>query len=160
MRYAAINENDLINGEGICVSFWTQGCPHRCKGCHNPELWNFDGGISEPIDVVWDKITTAMEKNGVKRNFSILGGEPLCEENMAITFSIATLVRSKYPDCKIYLWTGNELLMDNDDNYVIKFIKETIDVVIDGPYIEEQRDITLPLRGSRNQRVLRKGIDF
>lgn len=159
MRYAAIREDDIVNGEGVCVSFWVQGCPHRCKGCHNPELWEFDGGINEPINEVRDKIIAAMEKNGVERNFSILGGEPLCSANIAITISIATFVRNKYPNCKIYLWTGYDLDL-NADHFIPEFIKNTIDVVIDGPYIEDQRDITLPLRGSRNQRVLRRGIDF
>lgn len=159
MKYAAIKEDDIVNGEGICVSFWVQGCPHRCKGCHNPELWDFDGGINEPIDKVWEKLTAAMEKNGVKRNFSILGGEPLCSANIAITISIATFIRSKYPDCKIYLWTGYDIDIQSD-HYISKFIRDTIDVLIDGPYIEEQRDVSLHLRGSSNQRVLRREIDF
>lgn len=160
MRYAGLMKNDIADGVGICVSFWTQGCPFHCKGCHNPQTWDFDGGEDLPKDIL-DQIDAAITANGIQRNFSVLGGEPFCDKNIALTFIIIDHVRRKFPDITIYVWTGYTLeeLLRINNNY-IKPILGLINVLIDGPYIEEQRDITLPLRGSRNQNVLYKGRDF
>lgn len=156
MRYAGLETNDMANGKGVCVSFWTQGCPHKCPGCHNPETWSFDGGLPLPNDIR-GQIIKAISANGITRNFSILGGEPLCEQNLPLTQEIVSAVRMAYPQIKIYLWTGYLL---EDLTECQKSILDKIDVLIDGPYIEKNRDITLALRGSSNQRVLYKEIDF
>lgn len=158
MRYAAIENNDYINGEGMCVSFWVQGCPHKCEGCHNPEAWSFEGGQELPNDYKGN-IIKAISVNGITRNFSVLGGEPLCPENLDLTLSTISAVRAAYPNIKIFLWTGY-CLEDIKENSVVKEILEQINVLIDGPFIQEQRDITLKLRGSKNQRILYHGIDF
>lgn len=158
MRYAAIETNDYINGEGICVSFWVQGCPHRCEGCHNPESWDFAGGQELPNDYRGN-IIKAISENGITRNFSILGGEPLCLENIDLTYEIIETVRTAYPNIKIFLWTGY-CLEDIKENSMIQKILNKIDVLIDGPFIKEKRNITLKLRGSTNQRILYHGIDF
>lgn len=158
MRYAAIENNDYINGEGMCVSFWVQGCPHKCEGCHNPEAWSFEGGQELPNDYKGN-IIKAISANGITRNFSVLGGEPLCPENLDLTLSTISAVRAAYPNIKIFLWTGY-CLEDIKENPVVKEILEQINVLIDGPFIQEQRDITLKLRGSKNQRILYHGIDF
>ena len=158
MRYAAIENNDYINGEGMCVSFWVQGCPHKCEGCHNPEAWSFEGGQELPNDYKGN-IIKAISANGITRNFSVLGGEPLCPENLDLTLSTISAVRAAYPNIKIFLWTGYRL-EDIKENPVVKEILEQINVLIDGPFIQEQRDITLKLRGSKNQRILYHGIDF
>ena len=157
MKYAAIKTNDYINGEGVCVSFWVQGCPHQCEGCHNPAQWDFQGGLDLPTDYK-GQIIKAISANGIVRNFSVLGGEPLCDENIRLTYDIINIVRTAYPHIKIYVWTGYKL--ENIHHDLLPSILEKIDVVIDGPYIESQRDVTLKLRGSANQRILRKGIDF
>lgn len=158
MRYAAIENNDYINGEGMCVSFWVQGCPHKCEGCHNPEAWSFEGGQELPNDYKGN-IIKAISANGITRNFSVLGGEPLCPENLDLTLSTISAVRAAYPNIRIFLWTGY-CLEDIKENPVVKEILEQINVLIDGPFIQEQRDITLKLRGSKNQRILYHGIDF
>lgn len=158
MKYAAIENNDYINGEGMCVSFWVQGCPHKCEGCHNPEAWSFEGGQELPNDYKGN-IIKAISANGITRNFSVLGGEPLCPENLDLTLSTISAVRAAYPNIKIFLWTGY-CLEDIKENPVVKEILEQINVLIDGPFIQEQRDITLKLRGSKNQRILYHGIDF
>ena len=154
MRYAGIKYNDVVDGDGVCVSLWMQGCPHRCKGCHNPETWSFDGGIEIPRWKLISDIIEAIKKNNVKRNFSILGGEPLCPENLEHTIYIINAVKKEFPDIKIYLWTGYifEEMTERQ-----KTIIDIVDVLIDGPYIESQRDLSLKFRGSRNQRVLTKG---
>lgn len=78
MRYAGLKKNDIVDcEEGICVSLWTQGCPFHCKGCHNPETWDFMGGMKVPHSI-FKEINKAINENGIQRNFSVLGGEPLC----------------------------------------------------------------------------------
>ena len=154
MKYAGLIKNDIVNGEGVCVSFWTQGCPFKCKGCHNPQTWDFDGGKDLPNDIK-GQIVKAISDNNITRNFSILGGEPLCPQNISLVRDILLAVKTAYPHIKVFLWTGYELEDINDET-----ILEKVDVLITGPYIEEQRDITLPLRGSYNQKILRKEIDF
>lgn len=160
MRYAGLIENDFAAGEGVCVSFWVQGCPHHCPGCHNPQTWDFNGGEELPFDI-YALIDKAITANGIKRNFALLGGEPLCEENIVLSYFILEHVRRTFPDITIYAWTGStieQLLAETDPIY--KTVLSYINVLIDGPYIQEERDITLPLRGSRNQRILYKGKDF
>ena len=160
MRYADIKGNDIVNGEGICVSFWTQGCPHHCPGCHNPETWSFNGGKEFTNDTL-NNLLRALTKNNVHRNLSILGGEPLCDENLFLTELICKEVLKVQPDTKIYIWTGYTLEeLNKDSNTRISQILEKTDAIIDGPYIAAERDITLPMRGSRNQRILYKGIDY
>ena len=160
MNYSGLNKNDVVNGEGVCVSFWCQGCPIRCPGCHNPETWDFDGGKPLPADYK-NQVISAISANGIQRNFSVLGGEPLCEHNIKIIKELILSVRVVYPTIKIFLWTGYEYedLINRKDT-IISEILEKIDVLITGPFKQELRDITLPLRGSTNQQVLYKGIDF
>ena len=153
-KYAGLITNDFANGTGTCVSFWTQGCPHRCTGCHNPETWDFDGGKELPADIR-GQIIKAICANNIIRNFSVLGGEPLCEQNLNEVDKIITSVRIAYPQIKIFVWTGyilEDLIQQNDTR--INHILSQIDVLIDGPFIEKERDITLELRGSKNQRIL------
>ena len=158
MKYAGIIENDVVNGEGVCLSYWTQGCPHKCDGCHNPETWNFNGGKEDSKENILNKILTLLNKNNIHRNLSILGGEPLCDENIDFTMEILKQVKQRYPNIKTFVWTGytyEELCKLYKD-----IIFDNIDVLIDGKYDKNQRDITLKLRGSKNQRILRKNIDF
>lgn len=154
IRIADINKNDVINGQGICVSVWTQGCPHHCKGCHNPESWSFSGGYEVDENEIIEKILQYLVENGVQRNLSILGGEPLCIENINFTITLLAKAKEKYPSIKTFVWTG--YCMEKFS----KEILENIDVLIDGPFILEERDITLKLRGSKNQRILYNGFDF
>lgn len=159
-KYAGLITNDFANGTGTCVSFWTQGCPHRCTECHNPETWDFDGGKELPADIR-GQIIKAICANNIIRNFSVLGGEPLCEQNLNEVDKIITSVRIAYPQIKIFVWTGyilEDLIQQNDTR--INHILSQIDVLIDGPFIEKERDITLELRGSKNQRILYHGVDF
>ena len=159
-RYAGLITNDFANGTGTCVSFWAQGCPHHCPSCQNPETWDFQGGKEVPTDIR-GQIIKAICANGITRNFSVLGGEPLCDENLDKVDKIITSVRTAYPQIKIFVWTGyilEELKEKKNDK--INHILSQIDVLIDGPFIQEERDITLELRGSRNQRILYRGVDF
>lgn len=154
MKYAGLIRNDLAAAPGVSVSFFTQGCPHRCKGCHNPETWDFNGG-KEFTPKVLEEIYEALRANGVERSFCIMGGEPLCKENLFLTLLVLKEVKQHFPQVKIYLWTGYYYgdLIHNTDPHVIQILN-LVDVLIDGPYIESKRDITLPLRGSSNQSVI------
>lgn len=151
-RIAKIMKNDAVNGIGVCVSLWTQGCPNHCPGCHNPETWDFDGGYEEPN--LRGEIIKAISANNVTRNLSILGGEPLCLENVSMVRSVIEAVRIAYPQIKIFLWTGYTLKeLQREKNEDLEYILNNINYLIDGRFIEAEKDLTLWLRGSRNQNV-------
>lgn len=154
MKYAGINKNDFAAAPGVSVTFFTQGCPHCCKGCHNPETWDFNGGKDFTPQVL-DEIVAALTANGINRSFCLMGGEPLCDENLELAALVLSYIREKVPGTKIYIWTGfiYENLLKKQSPELQKILGMT-DVLVDGPYIEELRDITLPLRGSSNQRII------
>ena len=158
MRIADLIKNDTVNGEGICVSLWVQGCPHHCKGCHNPEQWDFNGGEYKNNDILLEEIYDAISANGIQRNFSILGGEPLAPQNINDTYYILWKVKQRYPSIKTFVWTGYTL--EQLKNIYKDTLLENVDVLIDGPFIKAERDITLKFRGSKNQRILYKGVDY
>lgn len=148
--------NDVVNGEGVCVSFWVQGCPHHCSGCFNPETWDFKEGQPYNEHTKWE-IIEDISANGITRNFSILGGEPLDEHNLSMVEEVVTAVRQAYPNIKIFLWTGYTIEdLSGCFDQKLGRILNTIDVLIDGPFIEEQKDLSLKLRGSKNQRIFHK----
>lgn len=155
MRYAGIIENDFVNGQDVCVSFWTQGCIFRCPGCHNPQTWNFNGGREDDEDYIISHILSALEANGVQRNLSILGGEPLCPENVDFIQLLIYWVK-KNPKVKVYLWSGytfDQLQERAKTEENIKYILDNLTMIATGPFIAAERDITLPFVGSRNQEV-------
>jgi len=154
MQYAGIIKNDVSAGQGVCVTFFVQGCPIRCPGCHNPETWDFDGGKEFTPDTITEVIE-ALQANGVQRNFCIMGGEPMCDENLFLTYLMLENVRQKYPKIKIYIWTGYEFdYLKNRNNNKINKIFEMADYMVCGPFKLAERDITLPMVGSRNQYVI------
>lgn len=159
-RIAAVKHNDIVDGEGICVSVWTQGCPHRCPGCHNPGTWDFTGGYEISRDDLLAEIDSALDSHGVHRNFSILGGEPLAAQNVHMTNDLILHCVERHPESKIFLWTGYTIEELKSKGYPYSFCLDYVDVIIDGRYVESLRDLTLELRGSSNQRVLKKGIDY
>lgn len=154
MRYYGYMPNDFTNGEGVSVSLWTVGCPHHCPGCFNKETWDFEGGYPVPADIK-GQLVKAISANGIVRNFSVLGGEPLCPENKVFVDETIKAVRTAYPNIKIYVWTGytyRDLISMNDDT--INSILSHIDVLIDGRFEEDEKDLTLKLRGSSNQNII------
>lgn len=154
MKYSGLIRNDLAAAPGISVSFFTQGCPHKCKGCHNPETWNFDGGKEFTQDTLRE-IVEALEANGIERSLCVMGGEPLCEENTLLVLMTLQYVKQRLPETKVYIWTGyyyDELLKKSDPK--IPLILDLADYLIDGPYIESMRDLSLQMRGSSNQSII------
>lgn len=160
MNYAKIKKNDIANSPGICVSLFVQGCPHHCKGCFNKETWDFDGGKLFTWETV-NEIIKDISANGVLRNLNLLGGEPLAPSNRTGIVGLINEVRKIYGDSiKIYLWTGylyENLIEEKDPN--LEYIFNNIDVLIDGPFIENLKDNELELRGSSNQRIIQLKID-
>ena len=176
MHIAGIMENDVVDcDDGVCVSLWVSGCCHKCQGCHNHELWDYEYGQFVPRKDVMDKLIDAIRANGMLRNFSILGGEPLDPKNIVNVMHVINRIRQVFGNkIKIYLWTGYTIeylkkeaskftgfksaFNTNDESYprCVSRILKKIDVLIDGPYREELRDTSLLLRGSSNQRVLLK----
>ena len=152
MRYAGIKENDIVDGEGVCVSFWVQGCEHFCAGCHNPDTWDINGGLELPNTYI-DDIIKLLSKNGIQRNLSILGGEPCLPHNVSIVLPLLKKVHTVAKFSKIYLWSGytfEELIGRDDTRELLQYV----DVLIDGKFELAHRDITLKFRGSPNQRVI------
>lgn len=156
MRYAGIIPNDTSNaGAGVCLSFYTQGCPHKCEGCQNPETWSYDGGYEFTTETL-NEIIEGIAANGIIRNFCVLGGEPLCDENVFLTYLVVEHVRKTYPDIRIYIWSGytyDELIHRNSSQRIQDILK-LCDFLIDGKYEQSLRDVTLPLRGSVNQNII------
>lgn len=154
MRYAGLIKNDTAAAPGMCVTFFVQGCPLRCPGCHNKDSWDYDGGM-EFTPQVLDEIIEALTANNIERNLCIMGGEPLCDNNAFLTALVIEEVKKVLPDIKVYIWSGYtyEKLLENCHPQV-QTVLQKADVLIDGPYIEAERDISLPMRGSRNQRII------
>lgn len=154
MKYATIKDNDIANGPGVGVSVFLQGCERHCPGCFNPETWDFNGGQEFTQDTL-KHILSALTAHEIKRHLSILGGEPLHPNNLFLTQLIISTVKQELPETKIYIWTGYTIEeLRKSSSKALQYILSTADVLIDGPYIEAERDITLPMRGSRNQRII------
>lgn len=155
MRYAGIIPNDFAAAPGVCTTFFVQGCPIKCPGCHNSETWDFEGGKEFNAEVL-DKLEEDLLANGINRTLCIMGGEPLCQENLFLTTMIVTEMKHRLPDLKIWIWTGYEYkdILEEESNPKIKYILETVNGLVTGPFIQSLRDITLPMRGSSNQEII------
>lgn len=166
MRYASIRNMDISNGEGVGVSLFVQGCHFHCKNCFNTETWDFSGG-KEWTPEVKKKFLELTDKPYIKR-ISLLGGECLAEENLDDILDLVNEIRLLYPNKSIWIYSGYtwdecNLLLKGLDEYCITYNKNNkkrqqiisqCDVMIDGKYIDSQRDIALKWRGSSNQRVI------
>lgn len=149
MRYAQIRSMDISNGSNIGVSLFVQGCLFHCKGCFNSETWDFNGG-KEWTNEVKDKFLDLVSKPYIKR-VSILGGEPLATQNSHEVFLLCSEIKRKYPDKKLWIYTGNTY-----ENLSREQLKPVIlaDVLVDGQFIDELKDLSLKFRGSSNQRLI------
>lgn len=153
MKYAGIIKNDFSAAPGVCVTFFVQGCAHHCEGCHNQDTWDFNGGKEFTTDTL-NEILEALTANNLNRTLCIMGGEPLADSNLFLTDLVITHIKENLPNIKIYLWTGytmEEIAKRQEPH--LKNILKNINCIIDGPYIQAERDITLPMRGSRNQKI-------
>lgn len=147
MRYAKISRYDTANGVGIRTVLWVQGCTHKCKGCHNPSTWDSSKGKELSIRDV-KRIIDSLEPDYIS-GITYSGGDPLMECNREKITEIAKLIRRKYPNKSQWLYTGYSW------EEICKLeIMKYIDVVVDGEFHEDEKDLSLAYRGSRNQRVI------
>lgn len=163
MRYAQIRSMDISNGEGVGVSLFVQGCPFHCKNCFNSETWDFNGG-KEWTEETKNIFMKLIDRPYIKR-VSFLGGECLAEQNLDEVLKLIQEIRISFPKKTIWLYTGYSyseifrgqsscLSQEGLDNFKRREIIKLCDVVVDGRYIDEQKDLTLKWRGSKNQRVI------
>lgn len=161
MNYHKIEKTSVANGEGVRCVLWVSGCSLHCKGCHNPQTWDFDSGKLFD-ETAKQELFDALNKPYIQ-GITFSGGHPLEYENLPDVYNLIKEIRVKFPNKDIWLYTGYTLFIndfDNTvdigwDNWLLKnYILTMCDVVVDGPYIEEQRDITLKFRGSKNQRLI------
>lgn len=165
MNYLQITHEDVCNGDGLRVVLWLSGCSHHCYNCQNPQTWNPNSGI--PFDEsAKQEIFNELSKDYIS-GITFSGGDPLHENNLDDVLSLIKEIRISYPDKTIWLYTGFKLEKIMlpiptiiDDLYTIeitdkrKKIISNVNVLVDGEYIDEQKDLTLKWRGSKNQRVI------
>lgn len=151
MNYAAIKKYDIADGEGVRVSLFVSGCTHHCRGCFQPETWSFDYG--KPFDeTVEDDIIEALEPDYIA-GLTLLGGEPMESENAQRLYPFVKRVREAYPSKNVWCYSGYlfEELMKREE---CRKLLELVDVLVDGEFVEEQKNISLQFRGSENQRII------
>lgn len=151
MRYADIYECDISNGNSIGVCLFVQGCHFHCNGCFNSETWDFDGGRKWDEEIE-NKFIELVGRDYIKR-ITILGGEPLADENAAEVIVLVKKLKAKYPDKDIWVYTGyryEELLESNLKSELLCYI----DVLVDGRFELDKKDLSLAFRGSKNQRII------
>ncbi|MDE7087758.1 MAG: anaerobic ribonucleoside-triphosphate reductase activating protein [Clostridia bacterium] len=157
MNYATIKYNDISNGPGVRVSLYVSGCRNHCKNCFNPETWDFNYG--EPFTKeVEDKIIEAMKPAHIK-GFTLLGGDPFEPENSAALAPFMKRLRKIYPEKSFWCFTGYDFERDlltgklgNSD--AVMDILKTLDVLVDGKFVESLKDLNLRFKGSSNQRTI------
>ena len=161
MNYLQIDKTSIGNGPGVRVVLWVSGCSLHCKGCQNPESWDFNAGKSFDENAK-KELLTALNKPYIQ-GLTISGGHPLEYENLPDVYNLIKEIKIQFPEKNVWLYTGYTLSENDFDNTVDicldngllrNYILTMCNVVVDGPYIEEQRDITLTFRGSRNQRLI------
>lgn len=147
MHFGAIKEYDIANGEGVRVSLFVSGCRNHCKGCFQPETWDFNYGEEFTAETE-SRIIELLDDENVD-GLSVLGGDPMEPENRVPLTSLLWKVRKYFPQKTIWVYTGYlyEQLSDLS-------IMEYIDVLVDGRFVEELKNITLAFRGSENQRII------
>ena len=151
MKYSKIRKMDISNGEGVRVSLFVQGCSFHCKNCFNQETWDFNGG-KEFTTAEVQKIIELANKDYIA-GLSVLGGEPLHPNNIESVSMLCEYFKFKHPEKSIWVWTGfkYEDIIKMENNYNIF---NYIDVLVDGQFEEDKKDLTLKWRGSSNQRVI------
>ena len=157
MNYATIKNCDIANGPGVRISLFVSGCTHRCKGCFNEVAWDFNYGQPFTQETV-EMILKMMAPSYIK-GITLLGGEPFEPKNQPALLELVKRIRQKYPDKSIWAFSG--YLYEKDilagrlgDPAITRAFLEHIDVLVDGPFVESLKDLSLRFRGSSNQRLI------
>ena len=152
MNYATIKNNDIANGPGVRVSLFVSGCTHRCKDCFNQEAWDFDFG--EPFDrAVMERILDMMQPAYIK-GITYLGGEPLDPRNQGGLLELSRLIKERYPEKSIWCFTGYVWERLPQVETVTDELISYLEVLVDGPFVAEKKNLRLKFRGSENQRLI------
>ena len=163
MRYSSMRNLDISNGEGVGVSLFVQGCPFHCKNCFNSDTWDFNGG-KEWTEKTKNKFMELIDRPYIKR-VSFLGGECLADQNLDEVLKLVKQIRISFPKKTIWLYSGYSyseifrgqsscLSQEGLNNFKRREIISNVDVLVDGEYIDEQKDLSLKFKGSKNQRVI------
>ncbi|SFE84296.1 anaerobic ribonucleoside-triphosphate reductase activating protein [Peptostreptococcus sp. D1] len=147
MNYSKINITDIANGPGVRVSLFVSGCRNRCPGCFNPETWDFNHGEKFTLSTI-SNLLSALDKSYIS-GLTILGGDPLEPENLGVVTQICKIIKTINCDKTIWIYTGYTY-----ENFKDIELLKYVDVVVDGKFIESQKDISLQFRGSKNQRII------
>ena len=157
MNYAAIKNCDIANGPGVRVSLFVSGCTHHCKGCFQPETWGFNYG--KPFNEDTEELIFSLLEPDYIAGLTVLGGEPMEYQNMIALFPFIYWTKHRYPQKTIWLYSGStyEELMARKGGYTkwqTKTLLKYVDILVDGPFVEEKKNIGLQFRGSENQRII------
>lgn len=147
MRYHDITKDDMKNGDGLRVVLWVAGCNHCCKNCQNPLTWDPNGGLAFD-DAAKQEIFAQLDKSYIS-GITFSGGDPLHYANAEDVLKLAKEIKEKYPKKTVWLYTGSVW-----EEIKSQPIMQYIDVLVDGEYVDEKRDVTLMWKGSSNQRVI------
>ncbi len=157
MNYASIKKTDVANGPGVRVSLFVSGCTHHCKGCFNSETWDFHYG--EPYTEEVEKEILAALSPDFIQGLTILGGEPMEDANRPAVLGLLRKVRETYPRKNIWCYTGYDYEKDlqkwiSEGKQDVEEILKRLDVLVDGEFVEEKKNLSLKFRGSENQRLI------
>ena len=157
MNYATFRTHDVANGPGVRVSLFVSGCTHRCPGCFNAEAWDFSYGEAYTEELE-EKIIASLAPSYIK-GFSLLGGEPFEPCNQIELVTLLERIRAEYPDKTVWCYSGYDFEGDIralrlGDPHITKRMLCCIDVLVDGKFVEERKDLSLRFRGSSNQRII------
>ena len=149
LRLAGVIRESIVDGPGIRMTVFVQGCPHHCKGCHNKGTWNFDGGYDGTVEGILEEA----KKDKLIKGLTLSGGEPFCQAEPLAELS----KRAKAMGLNVFCYTGftfEELVKDFDAHPEYRALLEHCDWLVDGPFVEKEMSLMLHFRGSRNQRIL------
>lgn len=157
MNYATIKSFDVANGPGVRVSLFVSGCTHKCKGCFNAEAWDFNYG-EEFTNETLNKIIEYLKPDYIA-GFSLLGGEPFEPQNQIVLSEILSKIKEIYPNKTIWCYTGYNFEKDLCsgklcDRKITEKMLDNIDVLVDGKFVEELKNLKLRFKGSENQRII------
>ncbi len=157
MNYASIKKCDIANGTGVRVSLFVSGCTHHCKGCFNKETWDFEYG-SEYSEKTQQEIIEALKPSHIS-GLTLIGGEPMEPSNQRVLVNLVKQIKKIYPNKNIWCYTGynfeNDLLKESRARCeVTDELLSYIDIIVDGRFEEEKRNLMLKFRGSENQRII------
>lgn len=156
MNYQTIVKDDLINGTGVRVSLYVSGCSHGCPGCFNEAAWDYRSGTpfgEEQVNTIREELSKPYVEG-----LTLLGGDALMPKNISTVLELCKVVKDEFPTKNIWCWTGYTLeeVLQNHAHDILNYV----DVLVDGKFVEELKNLQLPFRGSENQRVLIKGKDY